>query len=127
VTGRTVPVHDLPMAKKTFEQVEAMQHKAVLFADNVLDDPDLADELADLSPEEYADRKRITIENPHKRTQVFVFNNPTNKGKNTMALPTRAELQDRIDELEEKLEAIAGLASDEEEEDDEDEEDDDEE
>jgi hypothetical protein len=110
--------------KKTLEQVEAMQRKAVLFADNVLDDPDLADELEELSPEEYAERKRITVENPHKRTQVVIFNNPLKKGKQTMALPTRAELQERIDELEEKLEAIAGLASDEEEEDDEEEDED---
>lgn len=52
---------------KTREQVEAMQAKAVRFLNDVVDDSDKADELAGLSVEEYAERKKLTISNPKKR------------------------------------------------------------
>lgn len=96
---------------KTIEQVEAMQKKAVRFAENVLMDEDKATELESLSPEEYADRKRLRIINPERKTGTMPKQ------------PTRAELQERIEELEEKLDAIADLAgADEEDEEDEEEE-----
>jgi hypothetical protein len=46
------------------DQVEAKQAKAVRFAENVLDDEDKADELAALSPEEYAERRGLRLQNP---------------------------------------------------------------
>jgi len=48
---------------QTLEQVEQTKAKAARFADNDLDDPDLADDLEDESPEDYAARKGIVITN----------------------------------------------------------------
>lgn len=118
------------MSKKyrTIEQVETAQQRAVRFAQNVLLDDDKADELASLSPEEYADRKRIHV----------ISTNPTERNTRTMPKPTRADLEQRVQELEqensdlnERLDAIADLVGtaeesedDEEEEQEDDEEDD---
>ena len=103
------------MSKKyrTIEQVETAQEKAVRFAQNVLLDDDKAEELSSLTPEEYADRKRIHIITP----------NPTERNRPTMPKPpTRAELIERVQELEEengelneRLDAIADLVGTEEE------------
>lgn len=110
------------MSKKyrTIEQVETAQQRAVRFAQNVLADDDKAAELASLTPEEYADRKRIQIINPER-------NRPT-----MPKAPTRADLEQRIEELEEenaqmaeRLDQISELSSgsdDEEDEEDEEEE-----
>jgi len=49
---------------KTREQVEAMQDKAANFLRNVVGDDDKADEIDALSVAEYAERKKITLENP---------------------------------------------------------------
>jgi hypothetical protein len=84
-----------------------MQQKAVRFLSDVVGDPDRADEFESMTPEEYAQTKGIQIKNP-------------TKGKNTMAAPTRAELEDRVAELEDenqnlndKLDSILDIASDE--------------
>jgi len=45
----------------TIEQVEKKQEKAVNFLRDVVRDSEKADEIAALSPEEYAERKKITI------------------------------------------------------------------
>jgi hypothetical protein len=97
------------MSKKyrTIEQVATAQDRAVRFAQNVLQDDEKADELASLSPEEYAERKRIQIITP----------NPTERNRpTTMPKPTRADLEARVQELEEensdlneRLDAIADL------------------
>jgi hypothetical protein len=85
------------MSKKTLDQVEAMQEKAVRFVTNVLQDSDKAEEIESLTPEEYAERKRVEIiDNPNPRRR-----------KNTMAPQTRAQLQERIDELEEEKAELA--------------------
>ena len=57
----------------TREQVEKRQAKAVRFAADVLEDDDLADELESLTPEEYAEKKKLLI-------------NPTNKRKETKSM-----------------------------------------
>ena len=44
---------------RTLEQVERMKAKAARFVENVLGDPDRAEEIEAESPEEYAERKRI--------------------------------------------------------------------
>lgn len=93
--------------QRTLQQVEAMHAKAVRFAENVLQDGDLADELDSLSTEEYADRKGVRI-----------MTNPKKERSESMALPTRAALKkenDRLrkenEELNEKLDAISDLAA----------------
>ena len=94
------------MAKsRTLEQIERMKAKAARFVENVLDDSDRADEIADESPEAYAERKHIRVlDNPRQRR--------------TRPMPSNKELQERIRELEDenqdlsdRLDDIAGLAS----------------
>jgi hypothetical protein len=74
--------------------VRQAQDKAVRFAQNVLVDEDLADELDGLSPEEYADRKGLVIQNPQKLKGAFM---------------PRKSNADRIADLEDKLDLIAGI------------------
>jgi hypothetical protein len=94
---------------KTLAQVAAMQKKAVRFVSDVLDEPEHAEEIEELSPEEYAERKRIRITNPREK-----------RGLNHMAVsrPSRSKLEERIEELEqenealtEKLDSILDIAS----------------
>jgi len=90
-----------------------MKDKAVRFLRDVIGDPERAEEFAAMSPEEYAEHKRVTIENPTRR-------------RRPMRRPTYGELRDRVAELEEenqglneKLDSIVDIASEEEEEDEE--------
>ena len=94
------------MAKsRTLEQIERIKAKAARFVENVLDDSDRADEIEDESPEEYAERKHIRVlDNRHRRRVRTV---PSNK-----ELQERIrELEDENDELQDRLDDIAGLAS----------------
>src|SRR5439155_480047 len=72
------------------EQVESRKEKAVRFTDNVLGDPDRADEIEDESPESYAERKGIEITNPHIRR------------KTVARIRTKAELEAEIEELQQE-------------------------
>ncbi len=75
----------------TREQVAARQGKAVDFLDSVVGDPDLADEIRDLSAEEYAARKGFRIVNPSRKgSEVHVA--------------SKQQLEQRIGELEDELE-----------------------
>lgn len=59
-----------PRKKKTLsrDQVEKRRAKAVRFLRDVADDPELADEIEDLSVDEYADRKGFELtENPSRK------------------------------------------------------------
>jgi hypothetical protein len=94
---------------RTREQTETAQARAVGFAQNVLEDSDLADELESLAPEEYADRKGIVITNPLKRRVSTVANG---NGR------TKQDLLDEIDQLEQanqdlqdQLDAIADIVT----------------
>jgi hypothetical protein len=79
---------------KSLDQVKAMQRKAVRFVSDVLGDPDKAEEIDDLSVEEYADRKGIRL-------------NPTqSKEANIMAATTKQALQDTLDEASTKVEEM---------------------
>jgi hypothetical protein len=98
-----------------------MQDKAVQFLRDVVGDPEKAEEFDALSPEEYADHKRITIKNP--------FPAPiTNRRRTHMARQRYTELKGRIAELEEenqnlsdKLDSVLEIVSEEDEDDEEDE------
>lgn len=110
------------MAKLTelsWDQVASRKRKAEAFTRNVLEDDERADEIADEDLTSYAERRGFTIRNPLRKT-----------GATTMAQLTRADLQKRIDDLEEEnsllneeLDAISELVAvegdEEEEEDDE--------
>lgn len=77
----------------TPSEAETSKRRAELFVRNVLADDARADEIEDEIVEDYAERKGITLveENPHP------------KGT-TMQNMTKAEMADRIDELEAELE-----------------------
>jgi len=109
---------------RTLDQVMSMKDKAARFVREVVGDPERAAEFEAMSPEEYAEGKRITIvQNPRSgRTTILIH------GDTTMAKPTRADLEDRIAELEDenqslsdKLDSILDIASDDEDDSDEDE------
>lgn len=105
------------MAKKVYkdrEQAESAKQRAVTFLTNVVQDEDRADEVAGESLDSW-------LEETGRR----IANNPT-KGKDTMP-KTKAQLaaeldeaNDYIEQLEAKLDDIAGIAGDEEDEDDDD-------
>ena len=114
---------------KTLNQVVATQQKAVRFLRDVVGDPDKADEFEAMTPEDYADHKQILIaENPSSRKSHFTTR------RVFMAKPTRADLEDRVAELEQenselndRLDSIADIiepGDSEDEDDDEDEADD---
>jgi hypothetical protein len=98
------------MKTLTRKQLESRKAKAVRFTRDVLGDPDRAEEIEDESIENYAERRHIQIVNP--------------KGPRKMAVQTRRELLERIKELEDeneslqdRLQEISDLASDEEDDD----------
>jgi len=97
------------MKTLTRKQLESRKAQAVRFTRDVLDDPDRAEEIEDESLEEYAERRHIQMVNP--------------KGVRKMAVRTRRELLERIEELEEenenlqsRLDEISDIVGDEEEE-----------
>lgn len=75
-----------------------MQAKAVRFLRDVVGDPDKADEIEDLSPEEYAERKGVEIveENPRRHHRLGP----------TRAAMTKSQLEERVAELEEQNEDL---------------------
>ena len=82
------------MKTLTRKQLESRKAQAVRFTRDVLDDPDRADEIEDESLEEYAERRHIQMVNP--------------KGVRKMAVRTRRELLERIEELEQENEELQG-------------------
>ena len=113
------------MKRLTRDQVAARKEKAVRFTEDVLDDSDRAEEIAEESVDDYAARKGIDI-----------VSNPRAGKRRVMArAKTRAELEQEIEdlqqeneELQEQLERVAEIVApaeeDEEDEDDEEEEED---
>jgi hypothetical protein len=94
------------MKTLTRKQLEARKAKAVRFTHDVLGDSDRADEIEDESLQEYAESRHIQIVNP--------------KGARKMPVQTRRELIERIKELEDeneslqdRLQEISDLASEE--------------
>ena len=81
-----------------------MQAKAVRFLRDVVGDPDKADEIEDLSPEEYAERKGLEIveENPRRHQQSGRLGQPGER----RAEMTKSQMEERIAELEEENEDL---------------------
>jgi hypothetical protein len=80
-----------------------MQGKAVRFLRDAVDDPDKAEEFEAMSPEEYAQHKRIEIRNP------FPAPNPHDRRRQPMARESYRELKDRIAELEEENQSLTDI------------------
>jgi len=91
----------------TRDQLESRKEKAVRFTRDVLGDPDRADEIADESLEDYAERRRIQITNPSKRRNATMA---TNKSKAELEAEI-ADLQGENQELQDQLDSIADIAS----------------
>lgn len=94
------------MKTLTRRQLESRKAQAVRFARDVREDDELADQIEDESLDEYAQKRHIKLSNP--------------KGVRKMAIRTRRELLDRIQELEEqneelqeKVDSIAEIVGDE--------------
>ena len=86
------------MKALTRKQLESRKAQAVRFTRDVLDDADRAEEIEDESLEDYAERRHIQIQNP--------------KGVKRMAIQTRRELLERIEELEQENEELQGQLDD---------------
>jgi hypothetical protein len=54
------------MKTRSYKQVEAAKRRAELAAANLMDDENRADEFAEMSVEDYADLRGISIHNPKK-------------------------------------------------------------
>jgi hypothetical protein len=104
----------------TRDQAEARKAAAVRFAENVLRDPDKADDIESEDLDDWVERKKITlIDNPKRRLTTMA-----NGG------PTKQDLQDEVDaltqensDLRDMLDAIQDVLSGPEEEDDDDDDD----
>src|SRR4051812_49244415 len=73
----------------TREQLQSRKDKAVRFTRQVVGDPDRADEIQSESLEDYAERRRIQIQNP--------------RGTGTMARKTITDYRTELKELKEQV------------------------
>jgi vacuolar-type H+-ATPase subunit I/STV1 len=89
------------MKSLTREQLQARKEQAVRFTANVLGDSDRADEIADESLEDYAERRKIQLTNPQKRRGSM----PSKQDLQDQI----ADLQDQNDQLQDQLDAIADI------------------
>ncbi|MGH9343548.1 MAG: hypothetical protein ACRD19_07300 [Terriglobia bacterium] len=91
------------MSKKlTRDQVAARQRKAVSFTENVRDDPDRADEIENMSVDEYAAERGFKMVNPGRRTTIM----PKTRAE---LVQENSELNDYVSELEDRLDQVADL------------------
>lgn len=111
------------MKDVSYSEAEAKRRKAEQFLRDVVGDDDRADEFGAMSTETYAARKGLRIINPARRTTTMAY--------------TKAQLEERIRDLEEENETLAeqideaakifGFVDDEDEDDDSEDDDDDDE
>jgi len=81
------------MKDVTYDQAEAKRRKAEQFLRDVVGDDDRADEFGGMSTEDYAERKGLRIINPARRNTTMAY--------------TKAQLEERIRDLEEENENLA--------------------
>ena len=95
------------MKSLTREQLTARKEQAVRFTRGALGDPDRADEIADESLDDYAERRKIPITNPTiRRTAIMP------RGKTKAELEAEIEeLQAENQELQDQLDAVADIVS----------------
>jgi hypothetical protein len=86
------------MKALTRQQLEGRKAQAVRFVRDVLGDPDRAEDIEGESLEDYAEHRRIKLSNP--------------KGVRRMAIQTRRELLERIEELEGENEELQSQLDD---------------
>jgi hypothetical protein len=93
------------MKSLTREQLQSRKEKAIRFTRDVLGDPDRADEIADESLEDYAERRKIQLTNIGKRETVVWHQNKS------CYLDQIADLRDENQQLQDQLDAIAHIVS----------------
>jgi hypothetical protein len=93
--------------KLTREQAESRKDAAVRFVDNVLGDPDRADEIEEEDLEDYAARRKIELINP-RRSMGIANSDPRTKDQ---LLDEIADLQDEYAALQDQLDAIQDVLS----------------
>lgn len=108
--------HHRSVKALTRSQLESRKEKAVRFTRDVLGDPDRADEIADESLEDYAQRRKIQITNPTKRKSAIMA---TTKSKAELEAEN-ADLRDENQKLQDQLDAVADIVAPEDEGDDDD-------
>ena len=84
--------------QKTRAQVEAMQAKAVRFLRDVADKQDAADDIEDLSVEEYAAKKHVKIKNPRRgslKPYDVHYKKPYGHGSGTIVVEASSKAQAR--------------------------------
>jgi hypothetical protein len=91
----------------TRAQLESRKEKAVRFTRDVLDDPDRADEIADESLGDYAERRGIQVTNPPKRRNAIMA---TTKSKADLEAEID-DLKDENAELQDQLDTIADIVA----------------
>jgi hypothetical protein len=91
----------------TYDQAAAKKDKAERFVRDVLRDDSRADEIADESVEDFADRKKYVISNPRK---VSIMANGNGQTKQDL-LDQISDLQDENDALSAQLDAIQDVLS----------------
>jgi hypothetical protein len=91
----------------TRAQLQSRKEKAVRFTRDVLDDPDRANEIADESLEDYAERRGIQITNPTKRRNAIMA---TTKSKADLEAEID-DLKEENEELQDQLDTIADIVA----------------
>jgi hypothetical protein len=86
------------------DQLQARKEKAVRFTRDVLADPDRAEEIADESLEDYAERRKIKLINPQRRR--VIMSKPRTKAELEAEV---SDLQNENQELQDQLDAIADI------------------
>ena len=95
------------MKTLTRDQLQSRKEKAVRFTRDVLADPDRADEIADERLEDYAQRRKIELINPHRRTTVIMAETRTRAELEAEV----ADLREENQELRDQLDAVADIVS----------------
>jgi len=91
------------MKELTRGQIAARQEKAVQFTDKVRDDPDRADEIADMTVEEYAQERGFKVVNPTGRRRTLM---PKTRSE---LIQENRELKEQLAEVEDRLDQVADL------------------
>ena len=107
----------------TREQLQARKEKAVRFVRDVLGDPDRADEIADESLEDYAERRKFEITNPKRRAIMPRKSVEDYRAEVADLKDQIADLEGENETLQEQLDSISEIVAPEDTDEDEDDDD----
>lgn len=94
-------------APKTWDQIEAMRQKAIRFLRDVVQDEEKAQEFEAMSTRQYAAHKGIQAADNPSRQNAKIIQRSREMAKRKAA-PSRAELEDTIEQLESEIEGLQG-------------------